>query len=277
MLVHLRGSAAPRLVLDRPEAGIGAGREITFGAILVLAALSLTLLEYLGASNRAPAPVLQLVRSLRPAPGSTAWPALLQPLAALLAEEQLIRLGWWSCSCFLYYFALPALFIRLVLRRRVRDFGLAWQGLSRHLPLYVLLFLLVLPAVVAASFSNSFKYTYPFFDNAHRSWLHFAAWELLYLQQFFSLEFFFRGFMIQGLGPRLGLLAVPVMMVPYCMLHFGKPMPEALGAIIAGLVLGLLSYLTRSIWCGLLLHASVAVSMDLLALGQRGLLGRLLG
>jgi membrane protease YdiL (CAAX protease family) len=57
-----------------------------------------------------------------------------------------------------------------------------------------------------------------------------------------------------------------VMIVPYCMIHYGKPMPETLGAIGAGLILGTLAMRTRSIWGGVLIHVGVATTMDVLAL-----------
>jgi membrane protease YdiL (CAAX protease family) len=69
---------------------------------------------------------------------------------------------------------------------------------------------------------------------------------------------------------------VLAMVVPYCMIHFGKPWAEALAAIIAGVVLGTLALKTRSIWSGFLIHVTVAVSMDLAALLQtQGLPGGL--
>ena len=92
-------------------------------------------------------------------------------------------------------------------------------------------------------------------------------WELLYAAQFLSLEFFFRGFLLHGLRRALGANAIFVMLVPYCMIHYGKPMPETIGAIGAGLILGTLAMRTRSIWGGVMIHVGVAVSMDMLALG----------
>ncbi len=56
------------------------------------------------------------------------------------------------------------------------------------------------------------------------------------------------------------------MIVPYCMIHYGKPMPETLGAIGAGLILGTLAMRTKSIWGGVLIHIGVAMTMDVLAL-----------
>ena len=63
--------------------------------------------------------------------------------------------------------------------------------------------------------------------------------------------------------------AIFVMVVPYNMIHYGKPFLEANAAIVAGVILGTLALKTRSIWCGFLIHVSVAISMDLAALIQR--------
>ena len=62
------------------------------------------------------------------------------------------------------------------------------------------------------------------------------------------------------------------MCVPYCMIHFGKPYFEANGAIVVGVVLGSLSMRTKSIYAGFLVHITVALMMDLLALSHRNAL-----
>jgi len=75
------------------------------------------------------------------------------------------------------------------------------------------------------------------------------------------------------LRPTLGLYAIFVMMVPYVLIHaFGKPFGETLGAILTGLVLGALAMATRSIWFGYLIHVSVALTMDVLALAHKGVI-----
>ncbi|MBT8199929.1 MAG: CPBP family intramembrane metalloprotease, partial [Acidimicrobiia bacterium] len=66
--------------------------------------------------------------------------------------------------------------------------------------------------------------------------------------------------------------AVWVMVVPYMMIHFTKPPLEALGAVVAGAVLGVLSLRKESIWLGAALHIGVALTMDIAALWQRALL-----
>ena len=104
---------------------------------------------------------------------------------------------------------------------------------------------------------------------AGRSAVDFAAWQALYALQFVSLEFFFRGFLVHTLKRDLGAHAVFVAVVPYCMIHFQKPLPEALGAIVAGIVLGTLSLRTGSVLGGAAVHVAVALTMDVLALAQK--------
>ncbi|RZA09054.1 MAG: CPBP family intramembrane metalloprotease, partial [Moraxellaceae bacterium] len=83
---------------------------------------------------------------------------------------------------------------------------------------------------------------------------------------FVCLEFFFRGFILNALRPALGANAIWVMCVPYLMIHFPKLWLEATGAILFGLFLGILALRSRSIWGGVLVHAGVALTMDIAAI-----------
>lgn len=58
----------------------------------------------------------------------------------------------------------------------------------------------------------------------------------------------------------------------YCMIHFEKPLTEAMGSIVAGIVLGFLSYRTCSVWMGAALHVIIAISMVFLKLWHQGFL-----
>ncbi|MEZ4394203.1 MAG: CPBP family intramembrane glutamic endopeptidase [Polyangiales bacterium] len=187
--------------------------------------------------------------------------------------SDLAPLGYWSFTRSLGYFALPVLVLRLW-GERVRDYGLRTKGFLSHAWIYALFFGIVLVAVVIVAGTSEFANYYPFYKDASRSWKDFFMWEVIYAAQFFTLEFFFRGFMLFSGRESLGSGVIVAMVVPYCMIHFGKPWAEALAAILAGVVLGTLSLKTRSIWSGFLIHVTVAVSMDLAAMLQtRGLPG----
>ncbi|MFO0683258.1 MAG: CPBP family intramembrane glutamic endopeptidase [Sandaracinus sp.] len=174
---------------------------------------------------------------------------------------------WWGLFRVGGYLLIPALVVKLGFRERLRDQGLETKGFLEHAWIYVLGYCVVFVCVIfVARNDENFQTYYPFYHQAGRSWLDFGAWELIYAAQFFSLEFFFRGFWLRAMKRQLGSYAIFAMVVPYCMIHFGKPFPETLAAIVAGLFLGTLSMKTRSIWSGFLIHVSVAISMDLASL-----------
>jgi uncharacterized protein len=191
-----------------------------------------------------------------------------------IGDVELTRLVWWGATN-LFWYVLPAVaVIRFVLRRPLAGFGLEGRRLGGHWRLYGAMLAIMLPLVTLVSFTDHFQAVYPFYRPALTdgvTWM-LGTWWVVYAIQFLSLEFFFRGFMIHGLRPHLGFASIGVMMVPYTMIHFGKPPLEATAAILAGLALGALSLRTRSIWLGALLHISVAGAMDVASLLQAGAL-----
>ena len=188
--------------------------------------------------------------------------------------HQMQRLTWWAVSCFTVYFVLPALLVRLAFRERLADYGFKLRGAFADWWVYVVMFAVVGPLVLVASRDPHFQETYPFYRRPTGPLgPDFWRWEALYALQFLGLEFFFRGFLVHGLKHRFGAYAIPVMTVPYCMLHFFKPLPEAVASIPAGLALGFMSLRTRSIFLGWMIHVTVAVSMDLASLWRQGFFG----
>ncbi len=188
--------------------------------------------------------------------------------------DELAGLAYWSFTRSFGYFVVPALVLLSWRGERLRDYGVRTRGFLAHAWIYALFFGIVLVAVVIVSQTGEFANYYPFYRLANRSWRDFFLWEALYATQFLTLEFFFRGFLLFSARQAMGAPVIMAMVVPYCMIHFGKPWAEALAAILAGTVLGTLSLKTRSIWSGFLIHVTVAVSMDLAALLQtRGLPG----
>lgn len=182
--------------------------------------------------------------------------------------QQLIGYSYWAACRVVCYVVIPCVVMFCMPGVRIRDCGLSAPGARSHVWIYLVLFAAILPAVVAVSQSPAFQHKYPFYREATRSAFDFAAWEVLYAVQFVSLEFFFRGFMLQAARRSLGVYGIFVMVVPYCMIHYYKPLPEVFGSIFAGIILGTIAMRTNSIWWGVLIHVSVALSMDMLALGH---------
>jgi hypothetical protein len=177
---------------------------------------------------------------------------------------------WWGIACLLLMVVIPTL-VAAAVRASPRDIGLKLRGTGRDAWTYLSLYLIFFPVIWLVSTTKDFQHTYPFYPRPGQELgTNFLIFEVIYCAQFFAIEYFFRGFIVLGLKPRIGIASVLVMIAPYCMIHYYKPFPEAMGAIGAGLVLGLLAWRTGTIVYGWFLHYAVALTMDLLALSQSG-------
>jgi hypothetical protein len=209
--------------------------------------------------------------------GSSSWMNELRPWierhprwwAKLESYDELMGLGWWA-ACRIGGYVLPLFVWRLFFwRDSILDFGLRTKGFLEHAWIYAMFVVVMIPVMTLVAKQPDFGSYYPFYRGASRSWLDFGIWELLYVGQFFALELFFRGWWLRTCRV-FGAGAIAAMVVPYAMIHIGKPYLEACGAIVAGTVLGSLSMKTRSIYAGFLVHITVAILMDVLALDRRG-------
>lgn len=235
--------------------------------VLVTAAFCLLVQNYVGMTDMIP-DVAQTLERLGLGSASD-W---LMTTMMDAPHGQLNRLLWWASFCLLTYVVIPGLVVRFALGERLRDYGVKLGGVFADSWVYLVMFAIAGPVIVVASAGERFQETYPFY-RLHpgerlgpRLWL----WESAYFLQFFGVEFFFRGFLLHGTRHRFGAYAIFVMMVPYCMLHFFKPMPECLASILGAIVLGFMSLRTRSIWMGTAIHVTVAATMDFSSLWRQG-------
>lgn len=249
-----------------------AGRELDSKTVIVLltVAAALTVQNFTNSPSDL-VPVTGFVA--RQVGGPEAEQAAKQWLADRSAT-QLGRLTWWACSAYATYVLIPLLVVVFVLKEKPTDYGLKLRGWYHGWKIYIVFVAVMVPLVWFFSAEARFQHSYPFFrvNSAAEIDSELLRWEVLYALQFVALEFFFRGFIVHGTKHQFGAYSAFVMTVPYCMIHFGKPMPECVASIIAGVALGLMSLATRSIWLGAALHVSVAWGMDACALGRRGLL-----
>ena len=184
--------------------------------------------------------------------------------------RELVGYVWWGAVNLLGFLIIPMLAVRFWLKEPLAYYG--WQAgdVRQHWKGYVLLASPIMLFAVIASFGDDFSRHYPFYSKAQRSWFDLLAFEIIYILQFVAVEFFFRGYLVNGLKRQFGSLSVAVMCLPYLMLHFPKLWPESLGAILFGFFLGVLALMSRSIWGGVAVHVSIALTMDIAAMLQTG-------
>ncbi|MEZ4317784.1 MAG: CPBP family intramembrane glutamic endopeptidase [Myxococcota bacterium] len=138
---------------------------------------------------------------------------------------------------------------------------------------YAMCLSVIAPLVVWASFQPAFLRTYP----TYKPWggvetyldvhpiVTVLPYELVYGFDFSFVEMYFRGFLVIGMARWLGRNAVLPMVAMYAVLHFGKPIPETIGSIIGGYILGVFALRSKSILGGIMLHLGMAWSMELTA------------
>ena len=157
-------------------------------------------------------------------------------------------------SSLIYFAVLPLLTILLVLRKNPLDFGLR-PGNVKVWSFYVVVTVIVAaPILYFASRSSTLSgyYTVANFNVAT-----YSIQTLVYL---FAWEFIFRGFLLFGLKGKLKEASILVQMVPFVLLHLGKPEIETISTIITGIYFGYVAYRGNSYWPAFIIHLFINIS-----------------
>ncbi len=139
----------------------------------------------------------------------------------------------------------------------------------RELRPYLLLLSFMLPLILLAATGRDFQLAYPKLalvhtqNGEHLGFGRILLFELAYGTDFFTIEFFFRGFVVLAFTRYAGRAAILPMALFYCTIHFGKPLAECISSFFGGLILGAIVFNTRSIWGGLIVHLGIAWAMEI--------------
>ena len=153
-------------------------------------------------------------------------------------------------------------------RNRVPFYGI---NKTSHTAVYFLCILCMVPLIAIAATRQDFLHTYPRVKivdqlNLHPPIFYYAVFEVFYALDFFSIEIFFRGFLILAMLRYCGAQAVIPAACFYCCIHLGKPIAEAISSFAGGILLGIVSLNTNSIYGGLIIHLGIAWLMEIGAL-----------
>ncbi len=127
--------------------------------------------------------------------------------------------------------------------------------------------------VIIAGFFGDIQEFYPRYQRSYGDrfaefhqipeWWAVLLYEIPYGFDFISTEYLFRGFFVIGMARVLGPHAILPMVMAYCIIHFGKPMTEAISSIFGGYILGVIALKHRNIWGGVIIHVGMAWMMEL--------------
>lgn len=180
--------------------------------------------------------------------------------------------GWLAAITVLwrsaFYLSLPLLSLFL-LRLPPAKAGLRLGRPWRWLLDIGFLYLVMLPLVYLASRQAGFQRSYPFFAFERLGFTSLLIGLGIRALGMFAWEFVCRGYLLFGFERRVGgPAAIAIQTIPFAVMHVGKPAPEAIGSVVAGIVLGIVALRNRSFIPGAVLHWLVAATLDIFALAH---------
>lgn len=172
---------------------------------------------------------------------------------------------YWFIGDFITFFLIPVLIIRFLLFEKIKNYGLQTGDYKIGLIFSLLFIFIMLISIWFFSSTPDFVAKYPHLLSVRDDWSRFMVYESGMLLYMVSWEFMWRGFMIFGLKEKFGYYSVLIQMIPFVILHNGKPAPETFGAIFGGIALGILALRTSSIYYCVIAHIGIMLSIDLLS------------
>ncbi len=156
-------------------------------------------------------------------------------------------------STFLYYGVFPLAVILIILRKNPLDFGLR-RGNPRIWGFYTVVTCLIAAIILYASSFDTALQSY--YRNADFNFLTYFLTSCLSLA---ASEFMYRGFLLFGLKEKFKEGSILLQMIPFVLLHLGKPELETISTIITGVLFGWIAYRGKSYWPAFIIHLFINV------------------
>ena len=180
-------------------------------------------------------------------------------LFLILGEHHSLVSRWFDAIVF--YALLPLLSIVILLRKNPLDFGLRIGNYKIWLVHVIAACFVAFPILIIASRFNSLEEYYTIEDFfLLRYFLEITAYQI-------SWEFIFRGFLLFGLKEKLKEGSIIVQMVPFVLLHLGKPEIEVISTIPMGIYFGYVAYRGNSYWPAVVIHLFINISFRVMVNG----------
>ena len=180
-------------------------------------------------------------------------------------DPYLIEYIYWFVGDFFTFFILGILIIKFGFKEKLKDFGVQLGDVKTGLSFTIIFLFVMIILVWFVSAAPEFAEKYPHLAGAKSNWNILMIYEVGMLLYMIAWEFIWRGFMLFGLEKKFGYYSVLIQMIPFVILHNGKPFLETFGAIFGGIALGILALRTRSFYYCVIIHIGVMFSIDLIS------------
>lgn len=180
-----------------------------------------------------------------------------------IGRDRLMSRIYWLLADGILMFVISALSVKFVLKGKLKDYGFTLGDKKFGFISFFIFFAVMIPVVWIVSASQNFANTYPQGGSELKSNLNlFLLYELCVMVYMLGWEFLWRGYMLFGLKTKFGYYAIFVQMIPFFILHRGKPELELFASIFAGVILGIQAIRSNSFFYCWLLHSCVMISID---------------
>jgi membrane protease YdiL (CAAX protease family) len=163
-------------------------------------------------------------------------------------------------------YAVAPFVLFFIFKHKPKDFGISLGRVNVWWKEVLFFYVIMLIVLLISFYFTRLKVVYPLYRKAHAGFHYFMLYQSIQCFHMFAWEFFFRGFMLFGLEKKFGKASILVQMIPFAIMHFRKPHLEAYGSIIAGIILGIVAYRSRSFLPAAILHFSVALTADIIGI-----------
>jgi membrane protease YdiL (CAAX protease family) len=182
------------------------------------------------------------------------------------ADNKFVKLYeylFWFIGNFISFFLLPVFVIIFIFKEKISDYGVKFGDYKLGFIVTFISIAFMLPILWFVSAFPEFSAKYPHLQIAKSDWTVFIIYEIGILIYLFAWEFIWRGYMLFGLEEKFGYYAVFIQMIPFVILHNGKPDIETFSSIIGAIILGVLALRTRSFLYGVFIHYAIMLGIDL--------------
>jgi len=153
-----------------------------------------------------------------------------------------------------YYLIIPVLVIFFIFRENPLDYGLRLGNYSIWISYVAITILIGFPILFIAS---SITPVSKFYTTQFNYYIFFTSTVPI----LFAWEYLLRGFLLFGLKKQFGQASIVIQMVPFVLLHLGKPEAETVSCIFTGLWFGWVAYRGKSFWPAFIIHVFINFSV----------------
>jgi len=184
-----------------------------------------------------------------------------------IGKDRLMSRIYWFLADGGIMFLLPVISIKFFLKGKLSDYGFKLGDVKFGVITVLIFFAVMLPILWIASASESFASAYPQGGSSLKENMSlFFFYEFCILIYMLGWEFLWRGYMLFGLKEKFGYYSIFIQMIPFFILHKGKPEIELFAAIFAGIILGIQALRSGSFIYSWILHFMVMFSIDTISI-----------